>query len=630
MRMILSRTKIFRLTMLVTLLTAMLVSVVPASAEDPVTWRSYDVTIEINSDGSLHVVEEIEVAFDGSFSQGNREIPKDFIEGIENVDVSVASNPGRVMPGREVEPENFTGEPGTYTIGDFSGALSIDYAFEPTSEGSPDSNTRVVVITYDVLGALRVYADEPEPWQELRWTVLSSAVTAVGDVEQASATILFPESIPEDEMRFDPEPGSVSPDRVTWERSDLSEGDSLQVLAAFPPITDATAPVWQPEAEELDREAEREQTLGGLSIIVAGGLLVMWVLLGIGLWHNGVRDPETGLIADLLSQPPDDLPPGLVGALVDESFDARDVVGTLLDLDRRDIVQIQERTITDEKKVDTSERFSIRLEQPMGSAYTWELPLLSGLFGKAASPGDRVTFKELQTLRSKHNSKMSEAVEHELFKRGFFKTTHAQARGKWIRISLIAFAVSVAVIGGLLLWARTLSPWIVAPGAITLFAFIVLLIMTTQAPVKTVSGAETAAKWKAFDRYLKQMQEEMPAQERADMMDRYLPWAVALGFSPEWKSWMEAPDEEKVSPVGHPGMWMPVGGYRDSSSTGGGSFQGASDRSLSGLQSGSDSLYAMLNSAVGAMSPGSGSSGASGSMGSSSVGSSGGGSHSFS
>jgi len=48
------------------------------------------------------------------------------------------------------------------------------------------------------------------------------------------------------------------------------------------------------------------------------------------------------------------------------------------------------------------------------------------------------------------------------------------------------------------------------------------------------------------------------------------------------------------------------------------------------LQSGSASVFLMLNSAVGSFNAGSQSSGASGSSGSSSVGSSGGGSHSFS
>lgn len=631
MQTILSSSHTFRLFALVTLFVSLVADVPPASAEDSVTWRSYDVSVEIVSDGSLHVVEEIEIDFDGSFSQGNRVIPKDLVEAFENVEVSVSSDPDSLMPGREVERPDYIRAPGTYVIDDSTDEISIDYAFEPTAEGSSGSNTRFVVIEYDVVGALRVYADETEPWQELRWTALSSDVTGVGDVDQASATITFPEDIPQDQLRFDPEPGTVTPDSVIWKRSELSDGDSLMVLAAFPPITDATEPSWQDEAEELDRKAEREETLGGLSIIAAGGILIMWVLLGIGLWHKGVRDPATGLVAEMLSEPPDDLAPGLVGALVDESFDAKDVVAMLLDLDRRGIISIEERRIADDKGEDSDERFSILLEEPVMDAWHWEHPLLFGLFGDAASLGKRVTFKDLERLRSKHNSKMRDAVEKELFERGFFETTYAGARGKWIRISLIAFGVCVLVIGGMFLWARTLSPWIAAPSVISFIGLMVLLVLSTQAPVKTVSGAETAAKWKAFGRYLKQMQKEMPSQERANLMDRYLPWAVALGFSASWKEWMDAPDGEDVSRRNQPGMWMHVGGNREAvHSSDGDGLQDASTRGLSGIQGSSNSLYAMLNSAVGSLSPGSGSSGASGSSGNSSVGSSGGGSHSFS
>ncbi len=106
----------FRLAWLMLALISLL-AIIPspssAQEDDQVTWRTYDVTMEIRPDGTVRVTEDILIAFNGSFSQGHRTIPMDRIEDISDVDVSVGRD-GRSMTPSEPVDGAFLGSEGTF------------------------------------------------------------------------------------------------------------------------------------------------------------------------------------------------------------------------------------------------------------------------------------------------------------------------------------------------------------------------------------------------------------------------------------------------------------------------------------------------------------------------------------
>ena len=57
------------------------------------------------------------------------------------------------------------------------------------------------------------------------------------------------------------------------------------------------------------------------------------------------RDDPAAVYAKYVSEPPSDLSPGLVGALIDEKVDTKEVIATIVDLARRGYLEI-----TDTKK----------------------------------------------------------------------------------------------------------------------------------------------------------------------------------------------------------------------------------------------------------------------------------------
>lgn len=612
-------------------LVALLPSSLAAQDGEQVTWRTYDVTMEIRSDGTVRVTEDILIAFDGSFSQGHRTIPMDRIESISNVEVTVGRD-GYSMRPSEAPEGAYRGAPGTFQTQREGGDFVIDYAFERTSPADGDV-MRAVTIAYTASGVLRLYPDATPPEQQLRWTAISSDVTGTGVVEEASATVLFPEPIPQQQLAIDPPATAVEADRVVWDGGMLGSGESLQVAVAFPSITDAAAPAWQADADTFEG---RREYIPAISMLITMVALVGLLITNLLMVARGIRDPEVGLVADIVPQRPDDLPAALVGTLVDESVDTKDVLAGLLDLDRQGFIRIYE----DESKSSRA-KYRIELLRPIADAATWDQPMLEGLFGEKSKVGKDINLKDrLKKLREKSMSGVTKAYEEELFGRGYFAEKPSTTQMRWAgRIMLVALGLA-APVGLLALWTRTLTGWMVVPLVVIGVGAILGLILTTKAAAKTVEGAIVAAKWRAYGRYVEELKKGPTPEKFFEVLAQDLPWAVALGFD---SSWTKLADDMSARTARSRGVTpVYVGGFGgDRSSSGppsggdGGGFgglQGASARTLAAIGGGSSGMFAMLNDAAASFNAGASSGSSSGGDfgGSSLIGSSGGGGHSFS
>jgi hypothetical protein len=135
-------------------------------------------------------------------------------------------------------------------------------------------------------------------------------------------------------------------------------------------------------------------------------------------------------------------------------------------------------------------------------------------------------------------------------------------------------------------------------------------------PRKTAAGAEAAAKWRAFRRYLDDIEGYEKVSESKQIFDKYLPYTVAFGIETSWVAkfasvdtstpgWFEHAGDIFTSSPGRPymGRSTTVTPRRD----GGGvdlpdldlprvpNLQSASNRAGSGLQSASSGFSDLLN-----------------------------------
>ena len=613
-----------------------------AAQSSSVVWQQFDVAYDVRSDGSVHVVEDQIVTFYSSFRTGFADIPLDNVEEIGNISLSIDGEDATY-----VDPSSYSEEPGTYTYRRFGDVVNIDYAFEETSFG----DERHIVLGYDYYGALRVYEDL-EPSNQQLWRIpITEEVTQVAPIESSTVSITLPEPVPQDEVVAFPESPEVDGQTWSWTRTDLGEGDNFEVRLQFPPITDATVPAWQELDDQRRQEAaeqdEREAVVG--TALFGLGLLIL-VVGGIGFaiaWYTKGRDPHVGAVADYIAEPPDDLSPGAAGTLLDEGVQVRDVLATVLDLAKRGAIVIHESG-RDEGAFGLGGGYTHEFELMDASKAErpFERKLLDVMFGLNADQGKRVSMTSFRESYTASAASVGEGFYEELVSHGYFQESPEKTRKRWSGIAIgvpIVAAIIAFVVAQL---ADVSTGWIV----FVIFAAVIIAFYASfiakHMGVKTRKGAESAAKWNAFKRYLEDIDEREDLAESKEIFERYLPFAVAFGLEksfvqkfaaaavpmPEWfdggafgtPGGPHRPMRRGRRPVIVGAPWL--GGYPGQTSAGdrsggdiggGGGFGGfpdlqdMSDTGGRTLQGGSDSFFDMLDTAARAFSSGSGGSGGS-------------------
>jgi uncharacterized protein (TIGR04222 family) len=615
-----------------------LVAVRPAVAKS-VEWARYDVALTVRTDGSYHVVERQEIAFQGGpFSGAFAEIPLSHIDGLGNVQLIEETADGD-EPYQFVSASQYEEDPGTYTAQTVSGFADIEWGFTETT-----NETRTFRLEYDVVGALRVYPQADPPNEQIWWTAVSEDVTSVAPVREATMTITLPQ--PVDPAQTVVTPGD-SPEDVTddgqvwtWQMSDLDEGDSFEVRLQIPMIIQTAPPMWQ-QADDAQRQRVEEQEERGdvlnLIFIAIGLLLGIVGGLGVyGLWYARGRDPHTGLVADFLPQPPDDLPPGVAGALLDEEANEADVVATLIDLGRREVITIKEVESPGVLGFGGGRDFELALKQENPTLLPFERDLLQALFGRDLTAGKTTMLSSVKGRFDQAQTQIKENLYDELVKRQYFTTPPQQTRSRWRSGGWIALVA--AILGGLVLIGAFagIAVLVFIPIIVLVALALTIVFLSRAMPRKTTLGAEAAAKWRSFRKYLDSIEKYEQLDEATGIFDRFLPYAIAFGLERSWVQKFASVDAPAPAwydgDFGGFGGWVDIdprtgrrsrrrygpgpifgplgesgnGGERRGGDGGGGGIdfpnlpdlQDSSDRAGRSLQSASDGFFSLLGSAA--------------------------------
>lgn len=573
-----------------------------SSSANDITWETYDITIDVREDGSMHITEYQEIEFDGNYSSGFVEIPMERIEAIDNVSVTLERGvPGDTDIGsyqlddepegalEEAEPVSwgaFDDSPNTFRARQEGQLFLIDYAFDPVSRWSLDytNDTRTVIIEYDVYGVIRDYPDVAEPWQQFHWQAISDEVTEIAPIEHASVTVNLPESIAAEDLVVAPVAESNDGRTITWTRTGMDEGDSFDVQAAFPTITEATAPEWQPTADARDtsiEEREQRQNAGQLMLILAGiGILVLGGLTLLYAWYRGIREPTIGPVHDEVAELPRELPAVLVGSLMDEQVDPRDIAAGVLDLDRQGFITIRNG---EERE---RENYYLTLTRPIPVRPAWAREILVTIFGERAREGDTEGFSALAPLFGERRQRLQHAIDQTLVDDGYYEELPETSRKHWTWVTYAFAAAGVIAAIAILIWVRGWTWWALVPPIPGFVLYWFGQKLTPHVAQKTHKGAEVASLWRAFENHLRSTRDwrapGLLEQQRVD----YAPWLLALGIEQGWLSEMNRPSWTR--PVGRAdrspgpgwGDWGPPRPRTSPTSTRSGSSGSGSGRTL--------------------------------------------------
>lgn len=567
-------------------------------------WDEWNVridTVDVRQN-QFNVTESYRITFNGTFRFGNFTLPAARIELIDQMRVTVN--------GVRLEQDCIRDLPGTFCLSRTSGDYTMTYYFpkQITDE------TLSIEIAYRVTGALRVYEGGDQLW----WDAIPEEHFGF-PIRSATVTVVLPQNLA---PREGVDPVETYGARGEIEVMDniitatavngLSGNEGFSIRVQYPHTPEARKPRWQAAFDE--RRSFEENVLPLVNV----GTCLLSILIGLGVplavytrWRTHGRDPEVGPVPQYLAELPSNLPPGIVGALLDETADMRDILATLIDLARRGYLVIEEeKTESVFGTIQNSEFVFKRTDKEMNGLREYERILLRGVFsGKSLE-------KKLSDLRNKFYTvvpRIQAALYKELVKENLFAINPETTRSKWATLGVFLLIVGIAgffVAGPLSDYSLLIFAIPIAIIIAALSVFIAGMAMSS----KTAHGALEAARWNAVKEYLKNLEKYSDLETASAKFDEFLPYAIAFGLD---KVWMERFRQLESVPM--PPWYIPVyrGGYYrrytpgtpfnpadntgglpgDLARAGGSGLDSMSGGLSRGLESLSSGLSTMLNSA---------------------------------
>jgi uncharacterized membrane protein YgcG len=549
-------------------------------AASDLAWNRTDVDIQINPDGTLTVTENYDITF------GNRTFRKGFATipqkrgSLSNVKVWEADR--AFVPSGSNAPYTF--ETSTADNGD----LGITWYFPATSNSRHQYKVQYTVKDgilyypqdgYDRLQWFAVPGDHDWPILASRVTVHTppgGTILRVGAANDSPATAQ-----------------QTNANQAVFEATGpLKTGQGIEVRVDFQHgVVGGAPPAWQTTYDLRDRYGALLDVLGlflGVFVAVAGSLLVlMW-------WYARGRDPKTVLAAEYLSEPPSDLPPGVVGTLVDERVDIQDVLATVIDLARRGVVTMEEID-----GIGSASDYIFRRvpDADLTRLRPYEKTVLDIVIPAAEQRLSSLKYKLYNRLSPIKKELYKETVKEKLFPR-----SPDDVRTRWIIGGVLVLCAAFGLGLCAFLFLIDLSLFLAAPFCALGVVGAIVIAVASAMPRKTRFGAEEAAKWRAFKIYMQNLEKYTKVQEASAQFDRYLPYAIAFGID---RSWIRKFKPVQTMPI--PIWYFPRGYYRGGHYHDGGrpssgefsapSVQGMSDGLAGSFQNMSDGLSNMLNSA---------------------------------
>lgn len=499
-------------------------SPIPTSAQDEeMLWERLDVEIVVLPDGDFwvhetHVIRSVSGGIDYIIFK----IPANHLTSISDVQAWKDGQPCATgyelgqSPPCEVRVDS---DPDV-GFGSYQEWYTVFLDFS----SSPSSTRRTCEVRYRVHGGLRYDKSGDQLWwkavrADYRLSLVQSSRVTVhlpeGAVAQKTA-VCFADAT---QVCFaDTAVSGIGTSTVVFEApGTLAPGQELEVRVQFPHgVVAGSAPTWQ--------QLQKAKPMINLASVLLGGLLAGGgILLGVLERRRERRLRETAPLGDV-TRPPSDMLPGVVAALVDHSWGERNLQATLIDLARRGYLRMEERVTPDGVRVDGILR---RTEKPDDDLLPYERMMLSRLMGRKRE-------RSLSDLEQTdfYVEKVGAEVYRQLIRDGYFRFSPGiPLPGYLVMVLLIIWILGIGA-AYFFVEATAKEPII---GVICPFLGLPLALgaigSVIRGPVETSKGAEEAARWEAFKRYLR----EEIVEGDAEQFMAYLPYALAFGISlTEW------------------------------------------------------------------------------------------------
>lgn len=487
----------------------------PAEGETPESqgnweFERFDVDITLHPDATFTVRETQVVRFQGSFSYLTRDIPARLPEFEEG------RTYGRVRL-RDFAIYDLDGEPldpGSWRVEDTGEGKRVTISFQAADR------TLGWTIEYRVSGAV-IFAPQRD---RLLWNAVSSLREA--NIASSRVTVRLPEGGDPGEVETalyldrDAPPREWAHGRegglLWWEMVDVSPFTTFTLDVAFP--KGLVAVPWT-----------FRRTAAGVGIASSATILLLALAVMTVLWRRKGKGSRRGRRAR--SDPPQGLPPALVGMLVRQKTDPRDVTATVVDLARRGYLAILE-----EERRDIIRRrvFGFqRLERDPSGLLAYEKEMLESLF----LSGERVNEEDLGDGLSGRFQDIRESILGEAIDRGYFPRRPFRLRRTCLLAGGGLICLSVAL--SLLLPRWFDLGWLWVPVLAPVPAGLIVGAVGRVMPRRTRAGSRAYGEVLGFRKYLEGAERPEGGGTTSEHFEANLPYALVLGVVEQWAAGFE-------------------------------------------------------------------------------------------
>jgi hypothetical protein len=515
------------------------------SAQLEYTIDQIDMVIEMQPDGTLYVVETQQISVQaGILYSGFRHFSLLFTDGIQILGVREGDFPlTEIEPGSdcldcytvETKPTfswwaSYSPAVDEVTITEeAAGEVLLNWFVPPLVAGESGQFT----LEYLVEGAVR----PTETDQQLNWTAVSNYDVPIDNVQ---VRWQLPSGLGLEDVQFAGGTVSGAADGVivVTNAAPIAPNSPWQIELTLPPDgTSAAVPAWQRKIEdemakgEIYRVRQARIDLAWLvGSIVAG---VTAVLGGLTYWYLQGSRRLREVQGNYRTEPPSNLPPGVVAYLVEGKMTARGVLASVLHLADLGLVQLQmgdpllvtakrQEPLAANGKLITPSGQTVTVSRFWAALFNQLLPHLP--------PGTAVPLPNLLQTLPTELPQLTKTMAEEMV--GYF-----YGRKSWrtnpgrVLISIIPFLIVGLVV---LIFSNNLTARWDLPLPVLLFGgmffwFAIARRAPRQSrPLSDQAKAEVK-KWQGFKAYLVEIQQYGNLAEAQEILDHYFAYAVALG-----------------------------------------------------------------------------------------------------
>ena len=515
---------------------------VPASAErGGYVIRSFDVDLRVQSNAELLVEERLVVDFREPRHGIYRTIPVDYVDPRGYV---------YSLGFRLVEVVDDQGRSHVAEVTRVGRRVMIRI-------GSSDVMVQgrvIYAIRYRVRNAVTHFAEH----DELYWNATGHEWQST--IDQASAQVLLPGVVALDDLETAGYAGAYgSPERnISPDVSPTGGTTSVtyRTEGALAPLEGLTvAAAWPHGIVQFPNVAAR----------VAAFLVENWILLMpvaafgflVHRYSASGRDPYGAGAVVVRYEPPEDLTPGEIGAILAERVDLGDITASVVDLAVRGYLRIR---IEEEDKwfglISNEETWFERLDKPREGLRGYERLILMGLF----EAGDVISTTDLEHRFYKKLPDIRTALWEDLARRRLVEGSPARIRRLWRGLGI---AAAVATIGIGYVWVSfrglPLPHSMFLPVGSGIVVGGLFLLASRAMPRRTARGV-AAREWAlGFEEFVSRVERDtLEAHRRQNVFESLLPYAMALGVAGSWARQFEGIYERETPVWFHGGHSTPA------------------------------------------------------------------------